>query len=394
MNWILDWLDDRFVSWGMHEKAADVVSYFVFETAKILVLLFVAIFIFSLLRTFLISDKFIEKLKGRSRIILYIGMAALGAISPFCSCSAIPAFITFLAAGIPIGPAFAYLITAPLIQEASFILLLEGFGVPITAIYVVLGMSVGILSGFLIEKFDEKKIIVSDILIKRNRKMNGEEIETGCGCKSEPKKETGCGCKSEPKQETSCGCNTEPKVETGCGCKPEPKQETSCGCKPEPKTENGCGCDKESKNITDPKSNPVKYAFNEAKGIIKSTYLYVLIGIGIGAFIHGLVPADFIEKYLGRDNLFSPILATIVGIPIYADEVSLIPVAKTLVQEKGAGLGTAISFLMAAAVVSIPSFALLSRVLKKKAIVYLVMFLTVCIILIGYFFNAISPYVT
>jgi len=369
---------------GLSDVLSGVLSFFIYETLKITVLLFVAIFIFSLLRTFFGNSEFAKKIESKGKWIAYIGMALLGIVSPFCSCSTIPAFITFIAAGMPLGPAITYLITSPLIQESSFILLLSEFGIEITIIYVFVGVTTGIIAGLLASKFDIKKLIEKDLLDKRD---NGEEVEvSGCGCKAseEPQKKEGSECyPSTGLFETEICCSTEVEVEpvalfnTGDCCSTDKKEMSSC-----------CSTEKKDRKI----QSRIKFAIGEAKDILRTTFKYVLIGIGVGAFIHGYAPEVFIKAILGTGNSFSPIIATLAGIPLYADDVSLIPIAKVLV-DKGAGLGTSIAFLMSASVVSIPSFVLLRRALKKSAIVKLVIFLSIAIIVIGYGFNFIYPYI-
>ena len=311
-----------FISLGLSTVLADIFAFFLFEVAKLSIILSISIFIFSLLRFKFANTSFVQRVQKYPIIFMYLGMAFLGFVSPFCSCSTIPAFITFISAGLPLGPAFTYLVTSPLIQETSFILLITQFGINVTAVYVAVGLVLGISAGLLLSRTDERKVLQDDVALARS------------GC-----------CVID---ENSCGCGEE-----------------------EPET-------------------MVAYAWGESKAILQTTYKYILIGIGIGAVIHGAVPTSVISSILGSSNAFAPIMATIAGIPMYADDVSLIPIAKSLV-DKGAGLGTSIAFLMSVSVVSLPSFILLKRVLKTKALIGLVAFLTIAIILIGYMYNFMFP---
>ncbi|MFI3229993.1 MAG: permease, partial [bacterium] len=164
-------------------------------------------------------------------------------------------------------------------------------------------------------------------------------------------------------------------------CGDSNKEETSTSC---------CGGDSSCDNNIE--ASNLKRAFNSSIETLKSMFKYIVMGIGVGAFVHGFVPEEVIQSLLGEGNPIAPIMATLVGIPIYADDVALIPIAKTLV-DGGAGLGTALAFVMSSSVVSIPSFIMLGSVLKKQTLVKLAIYLSIAIIIIGYIFNFVAPIV-
>lgn len=342
-------LYNLFLNFGLSEKTSDVLSFFLYELAYLSVILMIGLVFFTFMRVKYLGEDFANNLNKKPKIIVYLGMALLGIVSPFCSCSTIPVFISFAALGIPTGALFVFLITSPMVQEASLLLLLSNFGVPVALIYVTLGVLTGIITGMLLSLAKDSSLFNAATMAKRNGSDSITPVASSCCSSNETTDETSC-----------CGDDTG----------------SSCG----------------TSSISKKELSPIKYAYASALETYKSMFKYILLGIGIGAFVHGYVPETLIQNLLGDGNALAPIFATIVGIPTYADDVALIPVAKTLV-DAGAGLGTALSFVMSASVVSIPSFIMLSSVLKKKTLVKLVAVLTTAIIVIGYIFNFISPYV-
>lgn len=360
----MEYLYNVFVGFGASEKLAEVASFFVYEIAYLSIILLVGITFFTFIRLKYLDESFAEKLNKQPKAIVYLGMALLGVVSPFCSCSTIPVFISFSTLGIPTGALFVYLITSPMVQEASFLLLLTQFGLPITIIYVVLGILAGIISGIFISKVDDREIFNQDIINKRsgNNVVNSDNDN----------KEVSLCCGDSDKEVSSC-----------CGDSngDSNKEETSTSC---------CGGDSSCDNNIE--ASNLKRAFNSSIETLKSMFKYIVMGIGVGAFVHGFVPEEVIQSLLGEGNPIAPIMATLVGIPIYADDVALIPIAKTLV-DGGAGLGTALAFVMSSSVVSIPSFIMLGSVLKKQTLVKLAIYLSIAIIIIGYIFNFVAPIV-
>ncbi len=344
----MDFLYDLFIGWGLNEGASKVISFFLFEIVYLSTILMLGLTVFTFIRVRFLGEDFAEKLQKKPKWLVYLGMALLGVVSPFCSCSTIPVFVSFAALGVPTGALFVFLITSPMVQEASLILLLTEFGIPVAAIYIVLGVLAGIIVGTIISRAKDSELFNESVLEQREHR--------------------------EAKQSNCCS-----ESQTTSSCCDEGHATSSC-------------CSESSAEVSDPKKNPLKYSFNEAVAIMKRTFKYIVVGIAVGSFIYGLVPHELIQNLLGTSNTIAPILATGVGIPIYADDVALIPIAKTLV-DAGAGLGTALAFVMSSAVVSIPSFIMLGAALKKKTLIKLAIYLSVLIIVIGYTFNFIAPFV-
>lgn len=317
---------ELFLNIGLNQSFANILSFFIYEVLYLSLILSIGITFFSFIRIKYLDKKFTDKIENKPTYLIYLAMALLGVISPFCSCSTIPVFVSFATLGVPTGALFVYLITSPMVQETSFILLLTEFGFIIALIYVLLGIFIGITVGIILSKAKEYDLFNEKIFEQRNN--------------------------------STC-------------CTPNKKMTLM------------------SPNKKIKKVSTFQKALKETKKIMKNTFKYIVLGIAIGAIIHGLIPSELIESILGTNNPFAPILATLVGIPIYADDVALIPVAKSLV-DSGAGLGTALSFVMSSAVVSIPSFVMLGAVLKKKTLIKLAIALSICIIIMGYIFNYIT----
>lgn len=324
----MNYLYKLFIGFGINEGISNFLSFFMFEIFYLSIILFIGITFFSFIRIKYLDKDFASKLTNKPKYLVYLLMALLGVISPFCSCSTIPVFVSFASLGVPTGALFVYLITSPMVQETSLILLLTEFGVLIAIVYVLLGILVGIVVGNIISKVSDSELFNDDIF---------EQRDSNC-------------------------CSSKKKISL-----------------------------MKNRVVKKQKYINLNKAIKESKKIFKSTFKYIVIGISIGAIIHGLVPASAIESILGDNNIFAPILATVVGIPVYADDVALIPIAKSLV-ESGAGLGTALSFVMSSAIVSLPSFVMLGSVLKKKTLIKLVILLSISIIVVGYIFNYIYPY--
>lgn len=247
--------------------------------------------------------------------------ALFGAITPFCSCSSIPLFIGFIEAKIPFGVATSFLITSPMINEIAILVLASVLGIKITVIYVITGISVGVIGGFLMEKLGFEKYL-QDYLKKLG-------ANTGC---------------------CSCSCSG-------------------------------------AKEVLTIKSR-IKDAFIYTKDLMKKIWLFVLLGVGVGAFLHRYVPQEFFIKYMSNDNFFAVPLAVIAGIPLYADTTTIIPIAQVLIQ-KGAAIGTVLVFMMATVGLSLPEMIILSRVMKKELIIRYVILMFITFTIVGYFYNFI-----
>jgi uncharacterized protein len=287
-------------------------SFFIYDVIKIFILLSVLIYFSSYIQSHFTPEKTkktLTKFKGFKGNI--IG-ALLGTVTPFCSCSSIPIFIGFTKAGLPLGVTFSFLISSPLVDLASVILLASIFNWTIALAYVIVGLVIAIIGGTLIDKLHMEDQVESFVM----EGANGSD-----------------------------------------GFVPE--------------------MTKKERHI---------YAFDQVKEIFKKVWIYILIGVGIGAIIHGYIPQTFIEKILGDGNPFSVLIATIVGIPMYADIFGALPIAEALVL-KGVGIGTVLAFMMAVTALSLPSIILLKKVVKIKLLVTFVTIVTIGIIITGYIFN-------
>ncbi len=290
------------------------IRFFIYDTVKIMVLLGVLILIISYIQSFFPPER-TKKILGRFHGIWANVIAALlGTVTPFCSCSSIPLFIGFTSAGLPLGVTFSFLISSPMVDLGSLVLLMSIFGWKVAAVYVVLGLVIAVAGGTLIEKLHLENQVEEFI-------RNGHSIDT-------------------------------------------PQEELHF-------------------------KDRLKYAWGQVVSTAKKVSPYVLIGVGIGAIIHNWIPEDFIVKVLGDNNPFGVILATVAGVPMYADIFGTIPIAEALLA-KGALLGVVLSFMMAVTTLSLPSMIMLRKAVKPKL---LGIFVAVCvcgIIAVGYFFNAVQ----
>ena len=292
-------------------KWAQVLNFFIYDSIKILLLLFVLILVIGIVRTFLPQQR-IRQWMGRSGLAGNFYAALFGAVTPFCSCSSIPIFFGFLEAGIPLGVTFSFLITSPLINEYLVILMLVFFGWKITTLYVLSGMAIGIVSGLILGRMYLDKYLVMDL---------GEKIT---------------------------GSNEEILY-------------TSF-------------------------AQRVKFGWSESASITRKIWVWVLIGVGVGAAIHNYVPQGMVEGIIGKAGIFSVPIATIIGVPMYGSCAAIVPVAMVLFQ-KGFPLGTALSFMMAVAALSLPEAIMLRRAMHLKLIAIFFAVTTVAIIFTGYLFN-------
>ena len=288
--------------------------FFIFDTVKIFVLLLLIIYAVSYLRTWFNVEKVRAYLQGKSLFLGNIFASLFGIITPFCTCSAIPLFLGFIQARIPIGVTFSFLISAPMNNEIAIAMLFSLFGWKITAIYIGFGLLVAIIGGYIIGLIGAEKYILMDI-----KPLDGK--------------------------------------------------------------------------LEDVKINlSAKQRHNEAKAytldILKKIYLYVIIGVGVGAFIHGFVPTDFIVKYAGSDAWYSVPIAVILGIPMYASAAGVMPLIEVLTS-KGMLLGSALAFMMSVTALSLPEAMILKRILHTKLIILFFSIIGFGIVCVGYIFNAI-----
>jgi uncharacterized membrane protein YraQ (UPF0718 family) len=299
---------------GLSGTVNDVVNFFIYDTFKIWFLLISIIFVVSYLRTHFNTEYVRAYLQGKSQLTGNILASLFGIITPFCSCSAIPLFLGFIQARIPLGVTFSFLISSPMNNEIAIALLFGLFGWKVTLIYIGFGLIVSILGGYIIGRMNMEKYILLDV-----KPMDGELEDV--------------------------------RIELTL------KQRV-----------------KEAKDYT--------------WDIFKKIWFYVLIGVAIGAFIHGYIPTDLIVEYAGSDNIFAPLIAVLAGIPMYSNTAAVMPLIEVLTS-KGMALGTALSFMMAITALSFPEAMILKSILHTKLIALFFGIVGLAIISIGYLFNYI-----
>ena len=296
------------------QKIGGSIQFFIYDMIKIMVLLGILIFIISYIQSFFPPER-TKKILGRFHgIWANILAALLGTVTPFCSCSSIPLFIGFTSAGLPLGVTFSFLISSPMVDLGSLVLLMSIFGWKVAVVYVVIGLVIAVIGGTLIEKLHLENQVEEFI-------RKGKAIDV-------------------------------------------PQEEL---------------------HIKD----RLKYALEQVCSTAKKVFPYVLVGVGIGAVIHNFIPEDFIVKLLGDNNPFGVVIATVAGVPMYADIFGTIPIAEALLA-KGALLGVVLSFMMAVTTLSLPSMIMLRKAVKPKLLGIFIAICTVGIIIVGYAFNALQ----
>lgn len=293
------------------------IQFFVYDVLKITVLLCVLIFLISYLQSFFPPERS-RRILGRFHGIgANVVSALLGTVTPFCSCSSIPLFMGFTSAGLPLGVTFSFLISSPMVDLGSLVLLMSIFGARVAVVYVVLGLAVAVIGGTVIEKLHMEREVEAFILSARSG-----ELEV-------------------------------------------PRQSWR---------------------------ERLSYAKEQMLETFRKVFPYILVGVGVGAVIHNWIPERWIETILGGDNPFGVILATVVGIPMYADIFGTIPVAEALLA-KGALLGTVLAFMMAVTTLSLPSLVMLRKAVKPRLLALFIAICTAGIVAVGYVFNTI-PFLT
>lgn len=320
MEWLyqlVELLVEKVFGLDMSTRLGGSIHFFIYDTVKIFILLSVLIFGISYIQSYFPPER-TRKILGRFKGIGANLLGALmGTITPFCSCSSIPIFIGFTSAGLPIGVTFSFLISSPLVDLASILLLASIFNWKIAIAYVVVGIVLAVIGGTIISKLHLEKYVES--FVYSNTAAATAE-------------------------------NDVPEMT---------KQER------------------------------VSFAKEQVLDIIHRVWLYVLVGVGIGAAIHNWIPESIITAILGQENPFSVLLATIVGIPMYADIFGTLPIAEALVT-KGVGIGTVLAFMMAVTALSLPSIILLKKVVKTKLLAIFVGIVSIGITIMGYTFNAVG----
>lgn len=290
------------------------IQFFVYDVIKITVLLCFLIFIISYIQSYFPPERS-KKILGRFHGVAANSAAALlGTVTPFCSCSSIPLFIGFTSAGLPLGVTFSFLISSPMVDLGSLVLLMSIFGAKVAVIYVIVGLIIAVIGGTLIEKLHMEKHVESFILTAGS-------------------------------------------------------------------------VDIESPDLT--RKDRLVYAKEQMLSTFKKVFPFILIGVGIGAVIHNWIPEEWVATALGSNNPFGVILATLIGVPMYADIFGTIPIAEALFA-KGAQLGVILSFMMAVTTLSLPSMIMLRKAIKPKLLAVFIAICTIGIIIVGYLFNALQ----
>lgn len=328
-NWLNDtflkmtWLNElmgRFVEnvlgVDIHGRVGASIQFFLFDTIKIFILLIVLIFSISYVQSYFPPER-TKKILGRfNGLTANILAALLGTITPFCSCSSIPLFIGFTSSGLPLSVTFSFLISSPLVDLASVILLASIFNWRIALGYVVVGLVLAVIGGTIIGNAHLEDQVAPFVMNTRNTIDLPEEELTA--------------------------------------------------------------------------QDRIDFGVEQVKMIIKKVWLYIFIGVGIGAAIHNWIPEEFITAIIGQDKWYSVLVATLVGVPMYADIFGTLPIAEALLA-KGIGLGTVLSFMMGVTALSLPSLIMLKQVVKPKLLAVFFTIMVLGIIVIGYFFNAFAP---
>lgn len=316
MKWLNELIGTILTSCGLdiNDRVGGSVQFFIYDVVKIFILLSILIFGISYIQSFFPPERTKKILSNFKGITANILSALLGTVTPFCSCSSIPLFIGFSSAGLPVGVTFSFLISSPLVDLGSLILLMSIFGAKVAVAYVVVGLILAVMGGIIIEKLGMQKY-VEDFIVSTN------------------------------------------------------------------------AVDIEAEELT--KHDRIIYAKSQMLATIKKVFWYVIIGVAIGAIIHNWIPEEVIQNILGEKNPFSAIIATIVGVPMYADIFGTIPIAEAL-YFKGVGLGTILSFMMGVTALSLPSMIMIRKAVKPRLLGVFIGIVTIGIIIIGYTFNAIQ----
>ncbi|KUJ95116.1 MAG: uncharacterized protein PWR24_193 [Desulfonauticus sp.] len=293
----------------------EAVQFFVYDTPKVILLLTLVVFLVGIVRSYFSPERTRKILAGKRESVGNVLAALLGIVTPFCSCSAVPLFIGFVTAGIPLGVTFSFLISAPMVNEIALVLLYGLLGWKIAALYLFTGLFVAIVAGFVIGRLNLEHYIEDWVL----------KIRTDANVVTEDKK------------------SFEQRIE---------------------------------------------YALQSVKDIVGKVWIYIVIGIAVGAGIHGYVPEDFMASIMGKSSWWSVPLAVIIGVPMYSNAAGIVPVVEALLG-KGAALGTVLAFMMSVIALSLPEMLILRKVLKKRLIIVFASIVAMGILLVGYIFNLV-----
>jgi uncharacterized membrane protein YraQ (UPF0718 family) len=310
-----DWVIDTVFKLEKGAHLTEALRFFIFEVPKVLLLLVLIIFAVGIVRSYFSPEATRKLLAGKSQFTGNVLAALLGIVTPFCTCSAIPLFLGFVEAGVPLGVTFSFLIAAPMINEVAIVLLYGLFGWQTALIYVVTGLFIAILAGWVISK------------LKLEHWVQDWVYQTKMG---------------------------------------------------------DSGMDEEKITF----NQRLKYGYEAVRDIVGKVWIYVVIGIGVGAAAHGYVPEDYMASLMGKSAWYSVPLSVLIGVPLYSNAAGIIPIVSVLI-EKGASLGTALAFMMAVIGLSLPEAIILKKVLKLPLILTFVGIVAVGIMCVGYLFNFI-----
>jgi len=311
---LADWLTYNVFNITSKTLLAGAVNFFIFDSIKIFILLSVIIFAVSIIRSYLPPEKIRAVLSHKNKYTGNIIASLLGIITPFCSCSAIPLFLGFVQAGVPLGVTFSFLVASPMINEVALVMLLGLFGWRIATIYILSGLVIAILSGMFIGKMKVENLIEPFVY-----------------------------------QNTINGNVNLPNLS---------------------------------------QKERINYAKDYTLDILKKVWPYVLVGIGVGAWIHGYVPSDFLAQYAGSDKWYAVPLAVLMGIPLYSNAAGIIPLISALT-EKGVAMGTTLAFMMSVTALSLPEFMILKKVMKTRLILIFAGIVGTGIMFTGFLFNIV-----
>jgi hypothetical protein len=294
------------------------VHFFFYDSVKIALLLIGIIFLVTVLRSFMSVERTRAMLGGKREGVGNVMAAGLGVVTPFCSCSAVPAFIGFVAAGVPLGVTLSFLIASPLVNEVAIALLFGLFGIGPTLLYVGAGLVIAIVAGYILGRLKLERWVEPFVFETR---LGGQVIDS------------------------TTGLSWDDRIQMGV---------------------------------------------EEVGSILRKIWPYLLVGIGLGAAIHGWAPEDFFTQYASADNPFAVLIAVLIGIPLYSNAAGILPLVEAL-HDKGLPMGTLLAFMMAVVALSLPELILLRRVLKPQLIVTFVVVTSAGIVAVGYIFNAVLP---
>ena len=316
MKWLNEVIGNMLSLFGLDvtSRIGGSVLFFLYDVTKITILLCFLIFLISYIQSYFPPERSKKIMARFHGVWANIIAALLGTVTPFCSCSSIPLFIGFTSAGLPLGVTFSFLISSPMVDLGSLVLLMSIFGWKVAVLYVILGLVIAVVGGTLIEKLHMEKYVEDFI-----KNASSVDIE----------------------------------------------------------------------NTAQTQKDRLIFAKDQVVSTFKKVFPYILVGVGIGAIIHNWIPEAWVEMVLGSNNPFGVVLATLLGIPMYADIFGTIPVAEALLF-KGAQLGTVLSFMMAVTTLSLPSMIMLRKAVKPKLLAAFIVICTVGIILVGYLFNALQ----